>query len=369
MRSPRIADSASIFGSGRALPVAIATFVAGLALGFFASSTWSRSASATHVSKRAVRQDAAGGSECGASGALAASCRRAAPVLPRPDLIEAEWKAFCASVVEETPASASRGEKGSQFQQDFFLFANFYADVGWGKGVFVDMGANHYSDLSNTIFFEKCLGWRGVCVEPQQKYHEGFRAHRKNCHLMENCVWSEPKSLFFGEGTGAAGSEVAASGGAGRYECVTVDTVMQKAKELYSTDKINLVSLDIEGAEVASLSTYSFGKTPLVDVWIVENFWSSYRDLDFVFTLNGFVKRFQLAIDAIYTPALPFLPAASTAAGASSTCPLPVKPKTFVAAWNMHQAHARKNAGDFSKGNLPSFVLVDQCSIAEGQWA
>jgi FkbM family methyltransferase len=364
-----------LLAHGRALPVAVAMFVAGMAMGTVLSGSWFGTRAGggelavlsriAHVPTLPVRRDD--------ESACSDGCSLPAPSLPRPDLIEPEWQSFCASVMEETTA---RGAKGAQFQQDLFLFGNFFSSLKWGEGVFVDIGANHYSDLSNTLFFEKCLGWKGVCVEPQKQYRDGFRTHRKGCHLMENCVWSEKKLMRFDEGAGTGAAATEGSSGsdasAGAYQCETIDTVLDKAKELYGVDRINLVSLDVEGAEVRSLSTYSFGKgkgKPLIDTWIVENFWSAYRDLDFAFTLNGFVKRYQLPIDAVYSSAgsigAPILSSSSCAGGVLG----PFKPKSFVSAWNLHQEYARGVIAAFAKGNVPSFVLVDQCTLEEGRWA
>jgi hypothetical protein len=48
------------------------------------------------------------------------------------------------------------------------LFHNYFKHLGAQyRGVYVDVGSNHPTELSNTAFFDKCLGWRGVCIEPQ----------------------------------------------------------------------------------------------------------------------------------------------------------------------------------------------------------
>jgi FkbM family methyltransferase len=52
----------------------------------------------------------------------------------------------------------------SQVGQDKFLFENFF--YGKRNGVFVDIGAYDGEKFSNTLFFERFLGWRGLCVEP-----------------------------------------------------------------------------------------------------------------------------------------------------------------------------------------------------------
>ena len=31
---------------------------------------------------------------------------------------------------------------------------------------------NHFQKYSNTFFFDKCLGWEGLCIEADEQYHE-----------------------------------------------------------------------------------------------------------------------------------------------------------------------------------------------------
>jgi FkbM family methyltransferase len=46
------------------------------------------------------------------------------------------------------------------------------------SGVFVDVGANHYRDHSNTYYLETQLGWSGVAIEPQSKFAADYALHR-----------------------------------------------------------------------------------------------------------------------------------------------------------------------------------------------
>src|SRR5258706_11369284 len=52
----------------------------------------------------------------------------------------------------------------SQHSQDRFV-DNFLLH-GKRGGVFVDVGAYDGVALSNTYYFEKELGWQGICIEP-----------------------------------------------------------------------------------------------------------------------------------------------------------------------------------------------------------
>lgn len=45
-------------------------------------------------------------------------------------------------------------------------------------GVFVDVGANHYKDGSNTYYLESKLGWSGIAIDPQAGFAADYRKHR-----------------------------------------------------------------------------------------------------------------------------------------------------------------------------------------------
>lgn len=62
---------------------------------------------------------------------------------------------------------------------------------------------------------------------------------------------------------------------------------------------VDLVSLDIEGAEIMTLQKFPFHKYD-ISVWIVETFWLEDRDIDRIFLTNGYVKAAQLALDSVY---------------------------------------------------------------------
>ena len=60
-----------------------------------------------------------------------------------------------------------RRKSEAQFQQDLFLFNNIfkYWPMEGKKGFYVDSGANDAVLISNSYFFDVCLGWDGLCVE------------------------------------------------------------------------------------------------------------------------------------------------------------------------------------------------------------
>jgi hypothetical protein len=81
------------------------------------------------------------------------------------------YQDYCMAVLVN---STTFKDKGGQASQDIFLFRNlfkFWPQEG-RKGFYVEAGANDPLYLSNTLFFDKCLGWDGLCVEPQAQFHK-----------------------------------------------------------------------------------------------------------------------------------------------------------------------------------------------------
>jgi FkbM family methyltransferase len=56
------------------------------------------------------------------------------------------------------------------FVRDFFLDKR--------GGTFVDVGASHYKDRSNTYYLETELGWSGLAIDPLVEFAADYQAHR-----------------------------------------------------------------------------------------------------------------------------------------------------------------------------------------------
>jgi hypothetical protein len=109
-----------------------------------------------------------------------------------------EHSNYCEIVVNDTQPRPLSGKVGSQNHQEFFLYRNFF--MGKTDGIYLDLGANHPEALSNTFFFEKCLGWRGVCLEPNPQYFDAWKESR-SCKHMPKCVYKEETTIEFSLGT------------------------------------------------------------------------------------------------------------------------------------------------------------------------
>lgn len=150
----------------------------------------------------------------------------------------------------------------SQAWQDWLLYRNFFA--GQLSGVYADVGTNHPLKLSNTAFFDICLGWRGACFEPQEIYHSKIREQRR-CALVPRCVMGRPGNATF-SGSGTHMHARATRHGGARQTSLECVGLRQELQRLNLGTAIDLLSIDIEGLEPAVLRCIPWAK---IDVRIV----------------------------------------------------------------------------------------------------
>ena len=163
-------------------------------------------------------------------------------------------QAYCDNVLTHRNGSAS------QYDQDLFLFFNLFSH--WplhGKtGVYVDSGANAAKLGSNTYFFDVCLGWAGLCVEPDTRYHAELRAER-SCVLIAECISDSNKSLAMVPPKHGAFMRVGTSGSSGAMPCDSLPSMLARAG---LPRKVDLWSLDVEGHELTVLGSVDFAQVP-----------------------------------------------------------------------------------------------------------
>lgn len=55
------------------------------------------------------------------------------------------------------------------------------------SGVYVDINAKNPVDTSNTYFYDTCLGWKGLCVQPDPNYWQLLKSYR-SCWIEPTCL-------------------------------------------------------------------------------------------------------------------------------------------------------------------------------------
>ena len=200
--------------------------------------------------------------------------------------VEEPYREPCRSILAGEPFTFT------QAWQDWWLFHNLYFDrLTWGDGAYVDIGTNDPTAISNTLFFDKCLGWKGVCFEPQQRYHERIRTTR-SCHLVPRCVLGSAQTVHMA-GSGTT-SRVRVGGGAGDGEAVTcapADGVLRSLGFGNAThQQLDLLSVDVEGFEAEVLRCFPFREFGVQHVLLETNAVQNFRAVDRFFHRHGYAS-------------------------------------------------------------------------------
>ena len=195
--------------------------------------------------------------------------------------IAPEWRKPCGAMLRGEAFSFAQG------WQDWVLYHQYFKGERrkWGQGFYVDIGTNHATDISNTLFFDKCLGWRGVCFEPQEQYHDLIR-RKRGCKLIPHCVLGKAAAVK-GSHSGVSFhvDVVDASDTSGSMRCVGLDDVIAELGE----STVDIVSIDIEGNEPAVLRCFPFEQHH-VSFWLVEVNKHDLRQVDLFFHRHGYAS-------------------------------------------------------------------------------
>ena len=205
----------------------------------------------------------------------------------------------------------------SQFGQDCFVNEKFFHNKK--GGFFVDIGASDGKGNSNTLFFEKSLKWEGVCIEPRLDTFGFLKKNRKctclNIALGEKC---EKRAFFDGGPWSGFVDSFSINHLRGIFrlfkekqpllidsrnrirfkiydiQCLNFNDVISR----YGKNRIDFLSLDVEGCELEILKTIDFDKFDIrvltVEDWNDEGLITQYLQEKGY----AFVKRLNL--DNIY---------------------------------------------------------------------
>jgi FkbM family methyltransferase len=124
-------------------------------------------------------------------------------------------------------------------------------------GTFLDVGANHYQDESNTYYLETALGWSGIAVEPLAEFAAGYAKHRPKTRFVAAFASdaSNGTIAFF---VPTAGQKLMASSTAGyasgqTQETTVPTTTLIAVLEQAGIARLDFMSMDIELAEPQAL--------------------------------------------------------------------------------------------------------------------
>lgn len=142
--------------------------------------------------------------------------------------------------------------------QDFYLHTKHFKHLK-RPGVYLDVAANEPIANSNTFFFDRCLRWKGICVEANPGYFEKLMRLR-GCSLVPTCAAERAGAtvefMLNGQLGGVMGetnkhASQIKDGKMGNkpiisMRCVALKSVLSRAR----VRVIDLFSLDVEGHEL-----------------------------------------------------------------------------------------------------------------------
>ncbi len=199
----------------------------------------------------------------------------------------------------------------SQHKQDLILHDCFFRDIR--EGTFVELGAMDGIKFSNTYYYEKNLGWSGLCVEPNP--FEFKKLCKNRTCIVENCLVSDDTaavSFLAIDGYGAGLSGIVSnydekhlkrvnadkeSKGLRQYIALTPVT-LQSLLNKHRISHINFLSLDVEGSELSVLKSIDFDST-VIDYMLIENNYDNDDVFNYVVKL-GYRRVKKIASDDVY---------------------------------------------------------------------
>jgi len=185
----------------------------------------------------------------------------------------------------------------SQFNEDKILSEIFH---GRTSGFCVEVGANNGIQDSTSLFFEN-LGWKCLLVEPNPELCSELRKNRKRSVLYECAVTNEDETtltLFVAEGADRANGVSTVSTQEDCHERIkrlgfvtrpVVVRGMTLNKILTDADireRIDFISIDVEGHELEALQGFSLEKWRPRILLIEDN--SNFADLSVCAFLRSF---------------------------------------------------------------------------------
>ena len=148
----------------------------------------------------------------------------------------------------------------SQIGEDVIIYNNFI-NKNLKNGTYIEIGAGDGYNLSNSKFFNKYLGFKGVLIEPIPSFFEKLKKNRPNDKLINKAIdYKIGKSNFIGDSHTSGVDKYLSKPLKERHLLnqreYLVDTVpMSQIIKISDLDYIDYFSIDVEGAELVILET------------------------------------------------------------------------------------------------------------------
>jgi FkbM family methyltransferase len=168
-------------------------------------------------------------------------------------------------------------------------------------GYFLDFGAFDGLRISNTVYLEKRLNWRGICVEPNPTFFPALCANRSAICVNAALYEKSRETMDFVDAHGLSSfahlvddDKNAEQRKAATRGTIKVDTI--NPTELLDRFKapavIDYMSLDVEGAELDVLKAFDFGKHKVTLLTVEHNAMEPKRQ-----SIRDYLEQFGYAVE------------------------------------------------------------------------
>jgi FkbM family methyltransferase len=210
----------------------------------------------------------------------------------------------------------------SERGQDHWVSSHLFWGVQPGSGFFVEFGARDGIAHSNTAYFERTLGWRGLCVEPLQTEFAALVANRPRCHCVHGAIAARRAMQDFVIVDGKLGwngfwdsmnphrqRQLVKMNRSGevrlrtvRTQTYTLNELLREAQPRVIRPRVHLLSIDTEGNELSVLESLDWS---LIDVDVVQVEKADRKEaINALMAQRGFVRRRDAKLqDSIYVRA------------------------------------------------------------------
>lgn len=201
------------------------------------------------------------------------------------------------------------GPRKSQLGQDVFALAM----TGFKRGgYFVEVGAHHGEQLSNTWLLEKAYGWNGLLVEPNPANHANLR--QRTARLIDKAAWKRSgQELTFHATADSSLSKLAETRQSDahdrtQFRPLTVQTIT--LDDMLAANGaprvIDFISIDVEGSEADVLDGLSLKQWQVQSMCLEHNHDASrLAEFDRRLGAEGYERIFETTSDFDAYYALP----------------------------------------------------------------
>jgi FkbM family methyltransferase len=159
----------------------------------------------------------------------------------------------------------TRGTKLYSQHDEELIIRHFFDDER--GGVFLDVGCWDWKEGSTTLYLEERLGWSGIGVDAQDQVREGYAKNRPRTKFLNYIVTDHSgtmEKLFVADQISSINEKhVELFPGAQWYAteptlvpAITLNDLLQQQK----IERIDFLSMDIEGAEPKALAGFDIEK-------------------------------------------------------------------------------------------------------------